>query len=285
MIPNRQTVARMGLLLIGGTIQAATFINTCPFVITSPGDYLLAADLICGGGVGIGITSSDVTLKLEGHRITAGEGAMLAIEVRNPLPMSMTPRVIQNVPILGPGLITNGGGNTFGAGVWLGSVQNSEVSGITVLASAQGIFVAECSGLTITANIFGRNGMGIYLVDSTSNTISGNDASGNGTGIFVDFGEAPRPTRTVSHNVLNGNTTAGLVIADQASPVTVQNNVIDGNGQYGIVVSETSMPGTEVTNNTSLANRNFDMFDGSAVCSGHVWSGNTFFTANQSCIH
>jgi hypothetical protein len=39
------------------------------------GDYLLSPDLNCGGGNGITITSSAVTLKLEGHRITAGVGA------------------------------------------------------------------------------------------------------------------------------------------------------------------------------------------------------------------
>ena len=196
--------------------------------------------------------------------------------------------VLQNVHILGPGLITNGAGNTFSVGVSLGFVLNPEVSGITMLGSGQNMFIAECSGpggLTITANTLGRNGMGIYLTDCTSVTISGNDASVNGTGIFVDFGFPALRTGTVSHNVLNGNTTAGLVINDFASPVTVQNNVIDGNGQYGIFVAERSIPGTEVTNNTSLANGTFDMVDGSAVCSGHVWSGNTFFTANQSCIH
>ena len=79
MIPNRKAFVSIGLLVMAETVQAATFINTCPFVITSPGDYLLSADLICGGGDGITITSSDVTLALEGHTITAGVGANQAI--------------------------------------------------------------------------------------------------------------------------------------------------------------------------------------------------------------
>jgi hypothetical protein len=29
----------------------------------------------------------------------------------------------------------------------------------------------------------------------------------------------------------------------------------------------------------------FDLFSQSPTCGGTVWSGNTFFTANQSCIH
>jgi hypothetical protein len=52
-----------------------------------------------------------------------------------------------------------------------------------------------------------------------------------------------------------------------------------GPGPTGVVRN------VEITNNTSLADGNFDMFDSSAVCAGTGWSGNTFFTANQSCIH
>jgi hypothetical protein len=53
MIPNRKAVIEItiGLVVMAGAVQAdPTFINTCPTVITSPGRYLLGADLICGGG-------------------------------------------------------------------------------------------------------------------------------------------------------------------------------------------------------------------------------------------
>src|SRR6516165_119006 len=76
-----RTVIEMtiGLAVMAGSVAAQTFINTCPFVISSPGDYLLSADLTCGGGDGITITSSNVRLALEGHTITAGVGANRAI--------------------------------------------------------------------------------------------------------------------------------------------------------------------------------------------------------------
>ena len=94
-------------------------------------------------------------------------------------------------------------------------------------------------------------------------------------------------TNTVSHNVINGNTGVGASIAANAGGVvTFGNNVISGNGQDGIFVSQ--LPGTSgifVTNNTSLANGVFDLFSQSPACTGTVWSGNKFFTANQSCIH
>lgn len=278
MIPNRKPVIEMtiGLLVMAGTVQAAsTFINTCPFVITSPGDYLLAADLVCGGGGGITIKSSNVTLKLAGHRITAGRGADNAI---------VTPGAgrLQNINILGPGLITNGGGGTFSAGIFLVVVDNSEVRGITVLGLNAGIEAADCINLTITANTLARNSFaGIVVYNGFSYTISENDASGNGTGISVEDTAA-----TVTHNVLNGNTFAGLSIplVLAFTGITVQNNVINGNGQYGIFVG-VPVTGVEVTHNRSLANGMFDLFSKTPDCHGDVWSGDTFFTANETCIH
>src|SRR5215471_6916659 len=69
MIPNRKALVSIGLLVMAGSVQAdPTIINTCPTVISSPGRYMLGADLLCfGGGTGITITSSHVTLALESH--------------------------------------------------------------------------------------------------------------------------------------------------------------------------------------------------------------------------
>jgi hypothetical protein len=178
---------------------------------------------------------------------------------------------------LGPGLITNGGENTFSSGVFLISTSNSEVSGITVRGAGAGIFCSLCNFVTITANTLGRNSVGIGLGDSTSNTISDNDASGNGTGIGIQVG-APFTAGTVSHNVLNGNTGAGVAFFPDTAGATVQNNVINGNGQYGISSPEGTETPVVVTNNTLLANGIFDL---NGVCG----SGNTFFTSNRSCPH
>jgi len=194
---------------------------------------------------------------------------------------------VVNIHILGPGLITNGGENAFSAGVFLLLVANSEVSGITVLGSGNGIVAGESSFLTITANTLGRNVIGMNLGNAFLSTISENDVSGNGIGIAV-VNDVLSTLGTVSHNIINGNTD-GVSIFSAEGGATFQNNAINGNGQYGISVVGPGPTGVvrnvEITNNTSLADGNFDMFDGSAVCAGTVWSGNKFFTANQSCIH
>jgi parallel beta-helix repeat protein len=309
MIPNRKAVIEMtiGLVVMAGSVQAdPTVITTCPFVINSPGRYVLRADLICGGP-GITILSSDVTLALEGHRITAGVGAKFSAAIRVPLlhPPPFGP--LTNVHILGPGLITNGGENTFSSGVSLTVVNNSEVSGVTVLGSSgagidagpESIAGGTCDFLTITKNTLGRNNTGIRLLDVRFSTISENDASGNigtpsppffglGSGMWADrsFGTT-FSLGTVSHNTFNGNTNGGLLISGNQT-ATIQNNVTNGNGGNGIsLLTGVFPPGpsSAVTNNTSLANGIFDLFDLTQGCSPNVWSGNTFFTANQSCIH
>jgi len=289
MIPNRKAVVATALLVIAGTVQAATSINTCPAVITSPGRYVLTADLICGGGDGITITSSDVTLALEGHRITAGVNANIAIRV-NP----QAGPALARIQILGPGLITNGGQNTFSVGVNLFIVTDSEVRGITVLGSrSAGIGAAgplAGADMTITANTLGRNGVGMSVLNLRSSTISENDMSGNGVGISITNQDASGPPLVVSHNIVNGNTGDGVQIAAGlvGQAVTVRNNVVNGNGLDGIhvdFVGPLLSGSTEVVNNTSLANGMNDLFDGAPGCFGNVLSGNRFFTANQSCIH
>jgi hypothetical protein len=270
------------LLVIAGTVQAATFINTCPFVINSPGDYLLSADLICGGGTGITITASDVTLTLEGHRITAGAGENTAAAI--------SASGGQHVRILGPGLITDSLASAFASGVAFSDMHHSEVSGITVsgfnvngIVAVGGIGTPPSDFLTITANTVGRGsqfGLAGIQLNVVSSTISENDVSGNSVGLAIsNAAPASGSPNIVNHNICNGNANGlGLGIS---GPATVKNNVVNGNPQGGIGVSG---PNAEVTNNTSLANGVFDLATGPG-CTGTVWSGNTFFNANQSCIH
>jgi hypothetical protein len=283
MIRNRKAVIEMtiGLAVMAGAVQAQTLINTCPFVISSPGRYLLGSDLICGGGNGITITSSNVTLALEGHSITAGADANIAISAQG---SSFTIR-LEGVRIFGPGLITNGGGNAFATGVFFQFANDSEVSGVTVRgARGVGIGAATADFMTITANTLGRDGLGIELIDVHSSTISGNDASGNFDGMSATERVSGGPALgTVSYNIFNGNTVNGLGVAAFAG-ATIQHNVTNGNGTNGIAFGGVMTGIIELTNNTSLANGNFDLFT-QPNCPGSMSSGNKFFTANQSCIH
>jgi hypothetical protein len=78
-----------------------------------------------------------------------------------------------------------------------------------------------------------------------------------------------------------------LVLACLSPLPSASRSSTSGNGEYGIFVAEPPFGAvSQVTNNNnrSLANGMFDLFDRVPGCSGQVWSGNTFFSANQS-IH
>jgi len=142
---------------------------------------------------------------------------------------------------LGPGPITNGGGNFFVEGVFFQFANHAEVSGITVLGSGAGIVAANSDFLTITGNTLGRNGLGIEMIDVHSSTISGNDASGSSAS-GMDASErfvGSDPLGTVSHNIFNGNTLDGLLVGAFRG-ATIEHNVTNGNGLNGIVLGSTN---------------------------------------------
>jgi hypothetical protein len=281
----------IGLLVMAGSAPAApTLINTCPFVISSPGDYLLSADLVCfgGGGVGIRITSSHVTLKLEGHSMFSA-GSMSSAISNSSGGVTATP--LTDVHILGPGRIYSIGQILFTTGVNLvGQVTDSEVSGITVQGPVVGISIdGQAFGthsLTFTKNTLAGGTVGIEVINLTASTISDNVASAYTVGIDIENAGVTGPPIMLSRNIVNGNRNTGVSI--DTGFVTAKNNIISGNATVGINVTGGQFATTtalEITNNTVLANGTLDLNDAVTNCKGTVWNSNTFFTANQSCIH
>jgi hypothetical protein len=299
----------IGLLVMAGSVQAdPTVITTCPFVITSPGAYVLRADLGCsGGGTGIMINSSHVRLALERHTISGNPGTGISNSFDG-----VTGTPVTDVHILGPGRIQG-----FPSGVSLvGSVTDSEVSGITVQRSTIGINVNGqafgTTGLTLTKNTLAGGTVGISVINLTSSTISENVASGYTVGIQILNGVTSGSPLMLSRNIVSGNPNTGVDIS--GGLVTAQNNVISGNGNVGInvvtgsqfgatIITNNTVSGNgtvginvtasqigatmalEITNNTVVATGTVDLNDAVPNCAATVWSGNTFFTANQSCIH
>ena len=93
------------------TALAETPITSCPFNITAPGNYILNADLTCVGA-GITITASNVSLNLNGRKITllgVGTGGV-AIRVNG-----QSAERVHHVAIQGPGLIVMGAQGRGGA--------------------------------------------------------------------------------------------------------------------------------------------------------------------------
>jgi len=87
----------------------------------------------------------------------------------------------------------------------------------------------------------------------------------------------------VNNNVFSMNVLEGMIV-DMSSDNHLNNNQSIGNGTYGIDVAPGST-GNHVNGNTALGNRLFDLFDGNMSCDNNKWNGNTFVSANMSCIH
>jgi parallel beta-helix repeat protein len=160
------------------TAAASTQISSCPYTISAPGHYVLAADLTCLS-TGISIDATDVNLTLNGHTLRINQPSfgisVLAGET--------------GVRITGPGTITGFNINpSFGGfGVLLARlVKDSKVSGLTVTGNTKGIFLAGgATGNTINDNTATGNVFGIQLVSGAiGNTINDNTATGNGTDLF-----------------------------------------------------------------------------------------------------
>ena len=86
----------------------------------------------------------------------------------------------------------------------------------------------------------------------------------------------------VSNNVFSANVLEGVIV-DISSDNHLNNNETIGNGTYGIDVAPGST-GNHVNGNTANGNGLYDLFDGNPNCNNNKWNGNTFTSANLSCI-
>jgi large repetitive protein len=245
------------LALAGGgpaSADAPTAVSACGTVISAPGRYALADDLVNCAGDGVDIAAGDVTLLLNGHTIS-GAGLVRAAGVG-------TSGTLTNVTVLGPGLITN-----FEFGVDLRTTSSSQVRGVTAAGCECGALgVAFQFGFIVaggTNNLFtGNTATGFapgdgFAIAGSNNVFKGNDASnGNGSGFFLYIG--------TSGNEIRGN--------------TASSNFVDG------ILSQAGSTGNSIRGNTALGNGVNDLEDDNPNCDSNIWKGNEFGTANQPCI-
>jgi len=197
-----------GVLIVGAGQAAAdppTPVN-CPYTITSPGQYFLAAD--CTGTGGITITASDVHLKLMGHTMTGPDFA--GIQATS----------VSHVHIEGPGTITG-----YFHGIFFNGVSDSHVEQVSAINNRDGLSLARSTDTHVNNNIFSRNALaGVILEVSSDNHLNNNQAIGNGFfGIFVES--------LSTGNHINGNTALGnMTLYDLADDNTnCDNNTWNGN--------------------------------------------------------
>ena len=141
-----------------------------------------------------------------------------------------------------------------GSATGISLTQGAVATGNVVYGNATGI-AASYGGSVSDNRVYDNSGAGIVAVLG-SIAVQGNDVYGNGTGI--DLGEYY--TGTVSNNVLEGNTTAG--IHDQASPYGgpqyLDNNTIVAEAGNGIQVDGGTV-NAELLNNILWAQAGYDI--------------------------
>jgi len=257
--------------LAGTTVPgwAATSIASCPSVITTPGNYVVTADLSCAG-IAIDINASNVSLNLNGHIIT-GSNVTGGIRI-----FGTSSNRLNHVAVEGPGLIQK-----FDIGVSIGYADYCQLKLVTIAHNQIGLLASgDVSYLTVASNVVVANHSGMVLMTPsiTGGVIAYNDVSGNGSGMFVAGG------MTVNNNVVNGNAGDGIDI--EGSFTRVYANTTNGNAGGGIRVNNPPQTGNQIFNNTSSkANGTFDLEDVNSACGTDVWADNVFFTRNRSCIH
>jgi parallel beta-helix repeat protein len=152
-------------LLIGNAHAGVTFISSCPYTISQPGQYHLAQDLICGSN-GIVVAANDVELHFDGHTLT-GPGAGFGV---------LTNLGVSNLTIHGNGTITN-----FLTGILLREgTSGALIVNMTANNNNDTGIVVEGSGHTLISNTAnGNQAAGIELVRTTNNTVRANETDGN----------------------------------------------------------------------------------------------------------
>jgi parallel beta-helix repeat protein len=175
-----------------GHAAPSTAITTCPFFITTPGQYHLAIDLVCPPGDGIHINASGVNLYLDGHTL---QGLSFGVGI---VVLFSTAILIQ-----GPGTITG-----FQDGLEFADVDSSRV-------------------IQVTATRNSADGFVVIGTPSTNNVFQGNVATLNRRGISMIGG---RENKIVNNLVMNNEDGIDLVFADlnKIYANTATNNTLTG---------------------------------------------------------
>jgi parallel beta-helix repeat protein len=245
--PRTSLLLLLGLFCGMAAVSAhgQTQITKCGTEITAPGRYVLANDLDCSGdGIKISHTS-DVELKLDGHRMTGPDSAF-GIKIS----------AGRNVRVVGPGTLDG-----FLSGVWIGGSSGVLVTGVTSIAMGEGFLVA-LSTVQLRGNTASQARRGFWLASGRGSELTGNSSNGNEYGFLL--GAAVQDTLLRDNTALN-NQSDGIMVSAGATGNHIDSNTAMGNG-------------------TGKPDRCCDLDEGNATCR-NVWEHNIFQTANLDCIH
>lgn len=264
-------------------------ITQCGTVISQPGHYILANDLVCGASPvgpvthlapvtptsstlatatapmitphppasspdGIDIITDHVDLMLNGHTISGDGSNSVGINVGLGIASGTS-----HINIVGPGTITG-----FNVGIGFSQVSHSTIKDVTATDNFAAFVVVD-GGCTLPCpstkndlhgNTAAFSEFGFILLASNDNTLRDNNVSSSGGGIVVDGNSNDVRQNTASGNILG--IVAGIFFAGATD--------------------------NDITHNTALNNIEIDLADSNGNCTSNTWKHNTFGTADPSCI-
>jgi parallel beta-helix repeat protein len=183
--------------LVAVSAQAQNQVTTCGTVITRPGTYNLANDLLGCAEDGIVIRSGGVTLNLNGHQITGfGRSGTRGIQVTSPTK--------ELVIIDGPGTIAD-----FENGVDMDLAHGSAyIVSVTAQKNRIGFYIVNGKDVTLGNSKAINNALvGFALYDTDDSRLVESTANANGSGINVlGF------RNEIVLNTANDNNTYGILV-------------------------------------------------------------------------
>ncbi len=250
-------------------IYLSSNVTSCR-VISSPGEYVLTADIINSTySTCIEITSSDVIFNGNGYTMDGVDGTnTYGVYVYN-LDVSLTNVTVENLNI-----------TDWRSGIHYNNAKNGRIKNNNVSSNFIGIYLIGNSNYnTLTDNIvtltpFG--GYGIGIDNSHNNNLTINTVNENGgTGIVLE--------NTSSNNILTDNNASsngdiGIWLLGSSNYNTLTNNILAGNGFSGLGNGHTGILIETSRNNIVTANIVKDNMRGIVLYS----SSNNILTNNNA---
>jgi parallel beta-helix repeat protein len=209
----------------GPNHSAPKNVTECGTILTEPGNYKLANDLLDCPEHGILIEGSDITLNFMGHEISCPDGAIGVFL------MGTEETTVKNITVKN-GHVSNCGG---GIALWFAEdskVMNMTLTGIWFYA---GIAVWESSNNVIMHNyVHGNAYDGILSWQSSGNLFKHNTSTANGDG-WIGAGIAldGETDSRIMCNRIHGNVD-GIQVQEGSSGNLLRGNLVSGNQYSGI---------------------------------------------------
>lgn len=225
----------LALLILVGPVAAATWI-TGPTVITEPGEYRLASDIVnTDAPVCIDVQVGGVKIDGRGHLVD-GVKTSGAVGVRIQWTGTAAPdTIVKNIRF-----------TDWGSGIQLYKAMHPKVRSCTFTDDTIGVESYCANDMEVSSCTFVENGDGVSLAGTTDAVIRDSTFSDNANGISLGFG-LQVSNIIISSNTIDGSSGAGIRLNHDTGPVTIRSNRITNNGGAGLVLNEVS--GHVITNN------------------------------------